>query len=59
MEKFEYRIEKVSGIFTPRSAKETQIESLCAVNGEEGWELVSVTYDWFFVSYTLYFKRKI
>ena len=37
--------------------KLTELEELCGNMGNEGWELVSVNYDWFMVSYTLFFKK--
>ncbi|AXT29907.1 hypothetical protein D1819_03130 [Pseudoalteromonas tunicata] len=58
MDKFEYRVDSISGIFKSRLTKLSNLQSLCDSNGKEGWELVNVTYDWLLVSYTLFFKRK-
>ena len=57
MTQWEYRIETVRGIFKPRSRKLPEVKRICQELGGEGWELVSVNYDWFVVQYVLYFKR--
>jgi hypothetical protein len=55
---FEYRIEKVSGVFKRRVTKYRELHELCERMGESGWELVAVTYDWFVVTYVLFFRRR-
>ena len=57
MKSFEYNIRTVSGLFKFRSTKLVELQATCDEMGKNGWELVSVSYDWFFVSYTLFFKR--
>jgi len=57
MTTWEYRIETVKGIFRLRSAKLLEIQKTCDQLGAQGWELVSVSYDWLLVQYVLYFKR--
>ncbi len=54
---WEYKIETVKGIFRLRSNKLVGVKKLCDDLGKEGWELVSVSYDWLVVQYVLYFKR--
>lgn len=57
MAQWEYRIETVHGVFKPRSRKLSKVRRICKELGADGWELVSVSYDWFVVRYELYFKR--
>lgn len=54
---WEYRIETVSGVFRRRSSKLPEVRRLCDELGQQGWELVGVSYDWFVVQYVMYFKR--
>jgi hypothetical protein len=56
---WEYKTERIGGIYKLRSTKYREIQELCNKNGKEGWELVSVTYDWFIVQYILFFKKQI
>ena len=53
----EYRIEKVSGVFKRRATKHRELQELCQRLGDDGWDLVGVTYDWFVVTYVLFFRR--
>ena len=57
MTTWEYRTETIRGIFKWRSTKLVEIQHICDILGGEGWELVSVSYDWFVVQYVLFFKR--
>jgi hypothetical protein len=57
MPAWEYRIETVKGIFKLRSSKLPEVRRVCDELGQQGWELVSVSYDWLVVQYVLYFKR--
>lgn len=59
MDRFVYKVKKIKGVFKFRSTKDAELQSLCEQMGSKGWELVSVNYDWFLVSYTLFFKRKL
>ena len=59
MDSFKYEVKTVGGVFKLRSTKFTELEELCGNMGVKGWELVSVNYDWFMVSYTLFFKKKV
>ena len=59
MERFEYRVHVIGGGFRFRSSKHAEIQEVCDKAGRDGWELVSVTYDWLVVSHVLYFKRKL
>ena len=59
MDSFKYEVKTVGGIFRLRSKKLTELEELCGNMGNEGWELVSVNYDWLTVSYTLFFRKKV
>lgn len=54
---WEYHVEFVRGWFTLRTTKRREIQRICDTLGAQGWELVSVGYDWFAVEYTLFFKR--
>ncbi len=54
---WEYKIETVKGIFRLRSKKLPEVRRICDELGQQGWELVSVSYDWFVVQYVLFFKR--
>ena len=54
---WEYKIERVKGVFRLRSSKLSEVRRICADSGQQGWELTSVSYDWFLVQYVLYFKR--
>ena len=56
---WEYSVETVGGVFKLRSAKYQAVQVLCARRGRDGWELVDVSYDWFTVTYVLFFKRQI
>lgn len=57
MDIFEYKIEKVGGLLTFRATKFVRLQTRCTELGKQGWELVSVNYDWFTVTYTMFFKR--
>lgn len=57
MTAWEYRVETVKGIFRLRSSKVREVQSLCDALGQQGWELIGVSYDWLVVQYVLYFKR--
>ena len=57
MTTWEYKTETVRGIFKLRATKLVEIQQKCDTLGGEGWELVSVSYDWFVVQYVLFFKR--
>ncbi|MCH1924939.1 hypothetical protein L9G74_09210 [Shewanella sp. C32] len=59
MDQFEYQIKLINGLFKLRSTKTAEMQSVCTEMGKDGWELVTVTYDWLTVSYHLYFKRKL
>ncbi|WP_199528973.1 MULTISPECIES: hypothetical protein [unclassified Pseudoalteromonas] len=59
MNSFEYQIININGIFKLRSTKEKELEEVCVNFGKHGWELASVTFDWFLVSYKLFFKRRV
>ena len=59
MDRFVYKVKKIKGVFKFRSTKDAELQNLCEQMGSKGWELVSVNYDWFLVSYTLFFKRKL
>ena len=54
---WEYKIETVKGIFRLRSKKLPEVRRICDELGQQGWELVSVSYDWFVVQYVRLFKR--
>jgi hypothetical protein len=54
---WEYKVETVRGIFWLRSRKLPEVRRICTEVGDEGWELVGISYDWFVVQYVLYFKR--
>ncbi len=54
----EYRIEKVSGVFKRRVTKYRELQELCQRMGKNGWDLAAVTYDWFVVTYVLFFRRR-
>ena len=56
---YEYKIIKVGGIFKLRTTKTKEIEKICSELGKEGWELSSIVYDSYLVSYQLFFKRKV
>lgn len=58
MDKYEYKVETVKGLFTFRSTKLIMLNDICNRLGNQGWELVNVAYDGLIVSYTLFFKRK-
>ncbi len=58
MDSFKYEIKTVGGVFKLRSTKIMELKELCSDMGSEGWELVSVSYDWFLVTYTLIFQKK-
>jgi hypothetical protein len=57
MDIFEYKVEKIDGVFAPRATKFVRLQTRCTELGKQGWELVSVNYDWFTVTYTMFFKR--
>jgi len=59
MDVFEYKVEKIDGIFTLRAIKFARLQTRCTVLGKQGWELVSVNYDWLTVTYTMFFKRML
>ena len=54
---WEYKVETVKGIFWLRSRKLPEVRKICNELGQQGWELVGISYDWFVVQYVLYFKR--
>ncbi len=58
MKTFEYETHIIGGAFKLRDVKARNIQNLCNAKAGEGWELITMTYDWFFVSYTLIFKRE-
>jgi Domain of unknown function (DUF4177) len=55
---WEYKVETVKGVFWLRSRKLPEVRRICNELGEQGWELVDVSYDWFVVQYVLFFKRE-
>jgi hypothetical protein len=57
MRLWEYKIETVGGIFRLRSSKLADVRRICDDLGNDGWELVGVSYDWFVVQHVLHFKR--
>jgi hypothetical protein len=57
MDMFEYKVEKIDGVLTSRATKFVRLQTRCTELGKQGWELVSVNYDWFTVTYTMFFKR--
>ena len=59
MKKFIYETHIIGGIFKFREVKVRNIQNLCNKMGENGWKLDAMTYDWFFVSYTLVFKKQM
>ncbi len=55
---WEYKVETVKGTFRLRSSKLAEVRRICDELGQQGWELISVSYDWLVVQYVLYFKRQ-
>lgn len=58
MTHWEYKVETVGGLFRLRSRKLSEVKRICDDLGAQGWELISVNYDWLIVQYVLYFKRQ-
>lgn len=58
MDSFEYKISKIKGLFKSRKTKYVELQATCDEFGKDGWELVTVSYDWLLVTYTMIFKRK-
>jgi len=54
---WEYKIETVTGIRQRPGGKAWKVKRTCDDLGEQGWELVSVTYSWLLLAHVLYFKR--
>ena len=55
--KWEYRVEKIGGVFKLRARNFSELQELCSRLGQDGWELAAVTYDWLVVTYMLFFRR--
>jgi len=54
----EYQVSTVKGLFKSRTSKIRELQKTCDEKGAQGWELVSFSYDWLLVSYTVIFKRE-
>jgi len=51
MNKYEYRVERVSG--------DEYLVNILAAYGDKGWELVSTNFHWWHSQYDLFFKREM
>lgn len=58
MTAWNYKIITIKGGFKSRSRKRAEIQAACDELGKDGWELVSVSFDWFFSEYDLFFKKR-